>query len=252
MVLIIAACAIIIWLQWSRQARKQPRIRTRPVVCLDPGHPSETNPATILQHGTTELEINWTIALKLRDALRQKGIDVVMTKRSRDQFLSNRDRAFIANDCRADLAVHLHCDAGPGRGYTVYYPNRQGCIEGFVGPSAEVIESSRRAAYLLHSGMSPVLAGALHDRGVRGDDKTKIGRSKGVLTTSCFSEVPTVTVEMCFLNNLHDNRFIQSPGGQSRLTRALSNGIATYLVTNGCRQRSGKLFLRHPTAVGAE
>jgi len=246
MVLIIAACAAIVWLQWSGQLHRHRRVRTRPVVCIDPGHPSETNSATIFQHGTTELEINWEIALKLRDALRSRGVEVVMTKRSRDQFVRNRTRALIANNCRADLAIHLHCDAGPGRGYTVYYPNRQGTIEGLTGPSLQVIESSRRAAYLVHSGMSPILTGALHDRGVRGDEKTKIGRSQGALTTSCFSEVPTVTVEMCFLNNLDDNRFIQSPAGQSRLTRALSNGIATFLLATNCRERFGKLMYRTP------
>ncbi len=253
MALIIGACGVIVWLQWSILLRhNRPHVRTRPIVCIDPGHPSETNSARIPQHGTTELEMNWEMARSLRTALREKGIDVVMTKRSRDQFVRNHIRAFIANDCHADLAIHLHCDAGPGRGYTIYYPNRQGTIEGFTGPSAEVIDSSRRAAYALHSGMSAILTGALRDRGVKGDDKTKIGRSTGVLTTSCFSEVPTVTVEMCFLNNLHDNRFIQSPAGQAKMTRALANGIATYLLATNCVEKSGKLVLRRPIRASAE
>jgi N-acetylmuramoyl-L-alanine amidase len=242
--LVIAACGVIIWLQVSALLHKRAHAKTRPVVCIDAGHPSETNSARILQHGTYELEMNWVMAGKLRDALEAKGIEVVMTKRSRDQFVQNHTRAFIANECEADLAVHLHCDAGPGRGYTIYYPNRQGNLEGYTGPAQEVIDSSRRAAYTLHSGMSAILTGSLHDRGVKGDDKTKIGRSQGTLTTSCFSEVPTVTIEMCFLNNLHDNRFIQSPAGQSRLTRALANGIAAYLLANGYVQKSGRLILR--------
>lgn len=248
--LVIFGCAAIIWLQVATLLHKRSHAKTRPVVCIDPGHPSETNSARIVQHGTCELEINWEMAGKLADALKARGIETVLTKKSRDQFVQNHTRAFIANECKADLAVHLHCDAGPGRGYTIYYPNRQGTLEGNTGPTQDVIDSSRRAAYALHGGMSTVLAGWLHDRGVRGDDKTKIGHTQGTLTTSAFSEVPTVTIEMCFLNNLHDNDFIKSQGGQARMARALANGIAAYLLANGYVQQSGKLVPRtiHPRA----
>jgi len=240
--LIICACGVIVWLQWTALLRHKHRHgRTRPIVCIDAGHPSETNSARRIVNGTCELEINWEMAGRLADELRSRGVEVVMTKKSRDELVLNHVRAFIANDCGADLAIHLHCDAGPGRGYTIYYPNREGTIEGYTGPPRDVIDSSRRLAYLLHSGMADMLAGSLHDRGVKGDDHTKIGRSKGTLTTSCFSEVPTVTVEMCFLTNRHDADFIKSPAGQAKLTRALANGIATYLLATNCREKSGKL-----------
>ena len=147
-----------------------------------------------------------------------------MTKKSRDEFVRNHIRAIIANDAEADLAVHLHCDAGPGRGFTIYFPNRQGTIEGKTGPAPEIIDMSRRAAWLLHSGMAGPLSGYVHDRGIRGDSDTKIGRSAGTLCVSAFSEVPTVTVEMVFLTNRHDAEFIESQHGQQRMTGCACGG----------------------------
>ena len=242
--LAICACAFVVWLQVSKLMRK--RARACPVVCIDPGHPSETNSARTVQNGTTELKMNWEMAGKLADALRSKGIETVLTRKSRDEFVRNHTRAAIANDCQADLSLHLHCDAGPGRGYTIYYPNKQGTLEGRTGPPPRIIESSRHAAYLLHGGMASKLRGWLHDRGVRGDDRTKIGRATGTLTVSAFSEVPTVTVEMCFLSNRRDADFIKSQGGQAMMARALANGVVGYLLANGYSNKSGKLVPKRP------
>jgi N-acetylmuramoyl-L-alanine amidase len=248
MVLIIWVCVAVVWLRVGQMRRHTHPHKSCPIVCIDPGHPSETNSAMHEENGTTELRMNWEMAGNLAAALASKGITTVLTKKTCDQFTSNRERAMIANDCRADLAVHLHCDAGPGKGYTIYFPNRQGTIDAMTGPPQSVIDGSRRAAYLMHSGMAGPLSGLVHDRGVKGDDKTKIGRKYGTLTTSAFSEVPTITVEMVFLTNSHDADFIKSRGGQSKMTDALAAGVVMYLEANGYVERDGKLIPRRPAA----
>lgn len=239
--LIVCACSVVVWRQFAGLRKHHHARKTHPIVCIDPGHPSETNSARHPENGTTELEMNWEMAQRLATTLQERGIDTVLTKKTCDDFIRNRVRAFIANDCGADLALHLHCDAGPGRGYTVYFPNKQGTIEGKTGPTQDVIDSSRSAAYLLHDGMAGPLKGWLHDRGIKGDSMTKIGRAKGTLTTSAFSEVPTLTVEMCFLTNRHDAEFIKSQHGQQRMADALSAGVVKYLLTMGYVDRDGKL-----------
>ena len=239
--LVVCACCVVAWLQFSKVTGHKHKRSNAPVVCIDAGHPSETNSARHHVNGTTELEMNWVMAQHLRDALKELGVETVMTKKSCDEFVFNHTRAIIGNECGADLTIHLHCDAGPGRGYTVYYPNKQGTIEGKTGPSQDVIDGSRSAAWLLHDGMSAPLQGLLHDRGIKGDSWTKIGRKKGTLTTSAFSTVPTLTVEMCFLTNKHDASFIRSDHGQERLTHALASGVAEYLLSKGYVQRDGKL-----------
>lgn len=240
--LLIVFCTVV-WLQLRFLLRPgcARHVKTRPVVCIDPGHPSETNSARHVENGTTELHMNWEMAQNVAAALARKGVEIVITKKTCDEFMPNHVRAMIANECGADLALHLHCDAGPGKGYTVYFPNKQGTIDGKTGPSPEVIDSSCHAAYTMHSGMVGVLQGWLHDRGVKGDSYTKIGRAKGTLTTSAFSEVPTLTVEMCFLTNRQDADFIESQGGQRLLTDALVTGVVKYLLANGYEEREGKL-----------
>lgn len=242
--LIILACCVVAWRQFARVHRPGHKCSTRPIVCIDAGHPSETNSARHHVNGTCELEMNWRMSTRLSAALKEWGIDTVMTKKFCDELVFNRMRAAIANKCGADLAVHLHCDAGPGRGYTIYYPNKQGTIEGKTGPSQEVIDASRSAAYLVHDGMSSPLMGWLHDRGIKGDSLTKIGRKRGTLTTSAFSEVPTLTVEMCFLTNRHDASFIKSEQGQQRLTHALASGVVEYLLSRGFVEKDGKVVRR--------
>ena len=77
--------------------------------------------------------------------------------------------------------------------------------------------------------MLSILRGHLKDRGVKGESRTKVGRMQGALTGSILSKAPVVTVEMVFLNNRHDANFIKTEAGQSRMARALANGVIDYL-----------------------
>jgi N-acetylmuramoyl-L-alanine amidase len=211
------------------------------VVVIDPGHPSETNSGRHHVNCTSELDINWDVALKLQSLLgKDTRLQVIRARGSRDQFQLNHDRARIANDAHANLTIHLHCDAGPSHGYTIYYPDREGHAEGQTGPTEKVLHDSRKLAYTLHGGMAQALTGSLHDRGVKGETFTRIGRINGGLTVSIFSQVPTVTVEMVFLNNRSDAQFIKSEAGQERMAHALARGIVDYLVQTGALRRTAE------------
>ncbi len=230
-ILAIAGAASVAYIRQNNQMRmREDPIRLAPLVCIDPGHPTAYSSGRAVVNGTTELEINWQVALKLEDILEQDyGFRVIKTREDKDMVMSNPDRAMVANLAGADLTVRLHCDAGPNHGFTVYYPNRTGEDLGFTGPTPEVIQGSRRAAYIIHSGMAGALKGTLNDRGVMGESRTKVGRKQGALTGSIFSEMPTVTVEMVFLTNHSDAEFIKGEGGQYLMAEALAKGIAAYL-----------------------
>lgn len=200
-----------------------------PVVCIDPGHPSETSAGNTIQNGTTEVHIVWRVALKLREMLEAKGFKVVMTKQAESQLVKNRDRAITANNAGAALMVRLHCDASAGSGFALYAPDRQGTVHGVTGPSRDVIEQSQRAAKAIHAGMREKLKGALKDGGVRGDSKTYIGSRQGALTGSIYSRVPIVTIEMVVLNNKSDAEFIKSQSGQQKMAEAIASGIELFL-----------------------
>lgn len=201
------------------------------VVCIDPGHPSEVASGRNTQNGTNETHVAWEVALRLQRLLEAQGYRVILTKSAEDQLVRNKERALVANRARAALMVRLHCDASTERGYAVYYPDRQGRTkDGATGPSRAVIEASRRAAEAVHAGMFELLAGALHDNGVRTDYQTKVGRDQGgALTGSIFSEVPVVTVEMVVLSDRGDAEFIKTEEGQQRMAAALAEGIARFV-----------------------
>jgi N-acetylmuramoyl-L-alanine amidase len=213
------------------RGEKVKRAGARTVICLDPGHPSEVASGHALQNGTSETRVAWAVALRLREALEARGYEVVLTKSAEGELVRNRDRAAAANRARAALMVRLHCDASIARGFAVYYPDRRGrAKDGTSGPSAEVIEGSRRAAEAIHAGMAELLRGALSDNGVRTDNQTKVGREQGgALTGSIFSEVPVVTVEMVVLSDPQDAEFIKAEEGQRRMAEAIADGVARFV-----------------------
>ncbi len=198
------------------------------LVCIDPGHPSETS-AGARAHGLSENRLNWQVAQRLAKRLDAMGIAYKLTKTSVNQYVTNRQRAETANKAGAALLIRLHCDVGNGRGYAWYYPDRAGRKGGVTGPPRNVQRASRQAAHILNAAMKPILQGHLQSNAIKTDAATFVGgKQGGVLTGSIFSRVPTALIEMCFINQKSDARFIASPTGQEKMAEALAAGIKAY------------------------
>lgn len=199
------------------------------LVCIDPGHPSETSDGAA-SGGLSENRLNWQVGLRLKQKLLARGIAVQMTKARENQNVTNRQRATIANNARADVLIRLHCDEGAGRGFAWYYPDRSGRKYGVSGPPRQVQVASREAATMINAAMIPVLKGQLSSNPVKTDAATFVGGNQGgVLTGSIFARVPTALIEMCFINRRSDARFIASGAGQDKMATALAVGIEHYL-----------------------
>jgi len=220
----LAACALLLASPAGR-AGPPAAAAARPVICLDPGHPSETSAGTATASGVTENHLNWVVALKLRKLLEARGWKVVMTKSSEGEKVTNRRRAEIANAAGAALMLRLHCDSASARGLAVYFPDRQGKKYGVTGPSRAVIAASRALAKPFYRAAVAALKGYVPSRGVHGESATLIGSKQGALTGSIFARVPVLTVEMVVLNNPTDAAFITAEAGQDRMARALAAGV---------------------------
>lgn len=217
----------------AQPAAKPPTPAPKPVVCIDPGHPSEVGSGT-KGTKTTELRIVWQVALLLRDRLEKQGVKVVMTKVREDQFVANKQRAETANKAKADLLIRLHCDAASGSGFATYYPAQQGTDrEGRVGPSEEVIAKSTAAAKAFHPVVVAKLKGHLSDHGLRTDKQTAVGSRQGALTGSIWSEVPVILCEICVLTNPDDEAFIAEKKGRETMADALAAGVLAVLRPKG-------------------
>lgn len=233
-IIISIAFTVVVYLM-NKTAVLEKAERNAEVICLDPGHPTEFNSGMHHVRGLREVDINWEVALKLRNELESRGFRVVMTKNRVDELVSNPRRSIIANDAGSRLMIRLHCDAGPSHGYTIYYPNRMGYDGKHYGPVKTVRAASKVVAYRLRSGMRKYLSGFLRDRGVRGESTTRVGEWKGSLRGSVYISVPVVTVEMVFLTNYHDAEFIRNEAGKNLMAKALASGISLALADPGSR-----------------
>ncbi len=199
------------------------------VVCVDPGHTSETSEGTASRDGKlTERHVNWVVGQKLTALLRAEGATVVVTKAAENQIVTNRRRAEIANAAHAALFLRLHCDSGEQSGLATYYPDRQGRRFGVTGPSPAVMAASHQAAQIFQPAVIAALHGSLKNAGIKGDSKTGVGGKQGALTGSIFAQVPALTVEMCVLTNAHDYKFIRTAAGQEEMAHALLAGVEAY------------------------
>jgi N-acetylmuramoyl-L-alanine amidase len=214
----------------KKQASKSQQPERQFIVCIDPGHPSETS-AGASAHGLSENTLNWNVAVRLANKLNKAGIAWVSTKQSIKQRVTNKQRAQIANGANryrqpAAAFIRLHCDEGSGSGYTWYFPDRTGRKGGVTGPSKSVQQSSRSLAWTMNAAMKPVLKNSLKNNPIKTDASTYVGSKQGgVLTGSIYSQVPTALIEMCFINQKNDARFIASVKGQDKMAAALLAGI---------------------------
>lgn len=202
--------------------------RRAPVVCIDPGHPSEVGIGTQGKR-LTEVGVAWRVAQALQTRLRKDGYTVILTKSKERQTVRNRKRAEIGNAAKADLMLRLHCDASAGSGFTVYYPAQKGTVQGVTGPSQTVIDQSKTLARKFHAAMADSLRGKLPDEGLKTDRQTAVGGKQGALTGSIFAKTPVVLVEMVVLTNPKDEAFIGSAQGQAAMVEALASGVAAAL-----------------------
>ena len=203
------------------------------IVCIDPGHPSETSEGAAA-HGLTENRMNWQVAKRLEAKLKAKKIACVLTKNSENQNVTNRHRAEIANGANAyktpcAAMIRLHCDSGNGSGFAWFYPDRAGKKYGVSGPPRDVQIGSRNLAYTMNESMKTVLQNSLRANSIKTDASTYVGgKQGGVLTGSIFARVPTALVEMCYIDNKRDAQFISSAAGQDKMADALLAGIIAW------------------------
>jgi N-acetylmuramoyl-L-alanine amidase len=195
-----------------------------PVICIDPGHPSEVGRGTQGKK-VTEVQVAWDVARSLEAKLRTMGYRVVMTKSSLEEKVTNKERAERANQSHASMMVRLHCDASKGSGFAIYYPTQQGTVNGFRGPTSAVLKATAPLAKRFHKAFSGALRGKLKDQGLMSDVKTAVGSKQGALTGSIYSHVPSVLVEMVVLTNARDEAFILSGNGRRAMVDALAAGV---------------------------
>ena len=203
-------------------------------MCIDPGHQdhgiSEMEPngpgssdmkakcttgTSGAASGKNEYEVVLEIGEKLKKELEKRGYTVVMTRETNDTNLSNVDRAVIAEQANADVFIRLHCngsDDSSVKGALCYQPSLNNPYL-----EREVISSSQRLSALILDNL--IRATGQESLGfLTGDDMTGINWAK----------MPVTIVEMGFMSNPEEDRFLASEQGQMLLSIGMANGIDAY------------------------
>lgn len=159
----------------------------------------------IPEHKTTV-----SIGLLLRDKLIDMGYNVVLTKSEVDKSISNIERAQIGNDNNADLVIRIHADSSNDKnvnGASILVPSKNKYTDNISDIS---MAYGKKIIDIYTEKLS------LKNRGcIYRDDMTGFN----------WSDVPVVILEMGFLSNMEDDKFISNKNNHDNIADAIAIGI---------------------------
>lgn len=215
------------------------------VIVLDPGHGGEDTGAKG-PSGTEEKNITLSVALKVAERLKEKtGYRVLLTRTS-DVFIPLEERTAFANRNRADIFVSIHANAAFSRGASG--------IETFFLSMESTDEDARRvAAFENNSGSlvktggddgggdlndilldlvntsahheSSRLAEVVHMSLCGATNKENRGVKQAPFTVLVGATMPAVLVEVGFISNPYEEKWLSSKTDQTRIADSIAEGI---------------------------
>ncbi|AGC45301.1 N-acetylmuramoyl-L-alanine amidase [Myxococcus stipitatus DSM 14675] len=223
-------------------------------VVIDPGHGGHDSGA-IGKEGTREKEVALSISLKLAEELRERGLEVVLTRED-DRFIRLEDRAKFANTERGDLFISIHCNAATSRKlrgietytlntsadrYSIRLAARENAtsekgisdlqfILADLATKANTEESSRLASQVQRS--------LVTELSTKYSDIKGLGHKEALFYVLLGVKMPAILVETAFLSNLEEEKRLASGAYQTDVAKAIAHGVEEFL---GDRRRVAKV-----------
>lgn len=182
-------------------------------VAIDPGHGGEN--LGCQYPGLSEKDYALGFSGRLWDALQARGIAATCI-RTGDYPLSFTQRAAVASNYRADLALSIHVNASTNaqaRGFQAYYMPADSLAEALARAINERIPATMKRR--THAVIPASLDG-------KGDDAV-IRRYK----------MPAVLLELGFASNASDRAYLLSERGQECLAASIAAGVIAFLAGVG-------------------
>ena len=230
-------------------AQRGEKIQT---IVIDAGHGGKDSGA--LGKVTTEKALNLAVALKLGAYIEENLPDVkVVYTRKTDKFVELSERAAIANRNDADVFISIHCNSTEGtttaNGAETFVmgesKNEKNLAVAKKENAAILLEDNTDAydnfdpnsteAYILFSltqSMYQSQSLTLADK-VQKQFKNKAGRhDRGVQQAGFLvlwkTSMPSILVELGFINNVKEEQFLNSEKGQTQMALALYRAFEEY------------------------
>lgn len=186
-------------------------------VCIDPGH-GDWDSGTKSTKGVLEKDIVLDISLRLGKLLEEENINVVYTRTSDSiSYLgtandSLKERIKISEVFNADLFISIHCNSN-------YNSTSTRGIETWYNPDKE---ESLEFATIVQENLTAL--NYTEDRGL----KTYDNKDDALAVLELNSATPAL-VELGFLSNILDERYLTSDHGKDKIAEALKNSIIEYI-----------------------
>ncbi|MZQ80665.1 N-acetylmuramoyl-L-alanine amidase [Paenibacillus sp. 5J-6] len=220
--------------QGSEPAPVESQAVARRLVMLDPGHqrhgnnaPEAVGPDTRetkpkVSSGTVgvrtkkpEYVLNLEVSQLIKAELMKRGIEVAMTRESHEVDISNKQRADMANEASAALAVRIHADGDSSpktSGFSVLYPSAS------VASLKPIAADSRQAAGFIAEQLKAVTGTPGRGLSARSD-----------LSGFNWSKVPVVLVELGFMTNPEEDERLSEAEYQQKLAVGIADGLEQFL-----------------------
>jgi len=203
---------------WVKDAFKDKN--TKRSIFLDPGH-GGSDPGAI-SGGVREKDLTLSVYNKVSSKLASLGY-TVLTSRNVDKDVDLVDRADQANKANADMLLSIHFNAG-GRGVargieTYYYQSQADRVPKINKENhnnAERLERSRKLANKVQQNL--LYQTGANDRGVK----------RASFTVLRETSIPSILVELGFIDNPEERNKIKTNEYQERLANGIVDGIVEY------------------------
>ena len=231
-------------------------------IIIDPGHGGGDFGTPHRKCKQDEKTIALNVALKLGKLIENNYSDVkVVYTRKTDKYPSLPERTQIAKKNKGDLFISIHVNACPTpsvRGFETYIFGTEGSDSGKRRVEERLVEerenldiSGKRVNFdtdidietkILcqaqrekHNKQSQEIAQAVHKNLIASLKKTSYAKnvvSRGVkaknLFVLCYSPMPAILVELGYMSNVAEERFINTDEAQSTFANALYQGFKEY------------------------
>ena len=236
--------------------------RTRARVVVDAGHGGR-DPGSSMRASVSEKDVTLQVALRVGDALRARGIDVVFT-RTTDTLVALDDRGRIANQAQGEVFISIHVNAAnprwrepaAARGFETYFLAEAKTedarrVEQMENESARFesdsrVDSNDPLSFILsdmrqneHLRESSDLAEIVqrHMHGVHPGPNRGVKQAGFRVLVSVF--MPAVLVEIGFGTNGEEAAFMTEPAKQRAMAKAIAEATTEYLERHQKRVGSG-------------
>ena len=255
--------AVLLFTALPHYAQSKGKENKEFVLVIDAGHGGK-DPGAIGRKGTRESNVNLSVAKQLGSLIESKYPEVkIIYTRKTDVYVSLMGRATIANKAKADLFISIHSNASKNR-------NARGC-ETFTLGAGSSAEAKAAAKYEnevilqeenyeeVYDGFDPRSSESYiifellrsHDMEKSVSCAEQIQRNmakrsklsdRGVSSAGFLvlhqTAMPSILVELGFLSNPTEEKYLASKDGQKQLAKGIFEGFETY-YTNTKKMRLG-------------